>query len=141
MVGYGKSSSSSETETEEFNFHSEFGFEMGFAVYGLSANFKANVGTSNTTGYSWTTTQESTWAEEITIQVEAEAPPGCVTTVYEIVGECSFIDVRPSSFQRTDNCTGTSIMTEVTIPEGFDISKVFVSHVPNEIWEVLGVFK
>jgi len=137
MVGYGKKSSLSQTESREFTFYSEYGFEMGAAGYGLSANFKATLGQSNTTGYSWTNTQESTWNVENRISVEAEAPAGCVTTVYEIVGECSFIAVRPAHFQRNDTCSGVSVLTNVYIPGDFDKGKVFFSPVPEMVEELL----
>lgn len=140
-VGYGRKSSMSQTETLEYNFYSEYGFEMGAAGYGLSSNFKATLGTSNTTGYSWTTTQETTWNVETTISVEAEAPASCITRVYEIVGECSFIAVRPSVFKRNDTCGSTSILTNVYIPQDFDRSKVFHSPVPREVLRFLSFQK
>ena len=45
----------------------------------LMKNFySSGVGLSETTGYDWTETSEATKSEQVTVTVEAEAPPGMI---------------------------------------------------------------
>jgi len=50
--------------------------------------FKANLGFSASTGYDWTHTSQATQNEQVTVTVEAEAPPGMVLMIEQAVGHC-----------------------------------------------------
>lgn len=125
-IGVGLSSSISETEQIEFNFYNNFGLETEFS---LLTNFKDHLGKSNKTLYDWSTAPKSTWQNEQNVTIEIETSTKCETKIFEIVGKCSYLNVRPLHLVREDNCSGSILTTTEMIPHNIH-RRSYKSEVP-----------
>lgn len=129
-VGLGIKPTLSESEVSEFLFYRNFPLERGFA---LSTNFKNNIGKSSQTNYDWKIAPKSTWQSEQNITIEIESSTGCETKIYEIVGTCSYMVVRPFYLEREDNCSGRSFKTTEVIPSHNLQKRSYKSEIPQSV--------
>lgn len=101
----------------ERDFYKTTGFEIGNSISTLSDNFKENLGQSNVTDFDWGSSPDNMWQEEQSTTIKIETIPGCTLEVFEIVGTCSFMEVRSTEYVRVDTCDGTTNETIVPIPD------------------------
>merc|ERR1712038_667902 len=66
---------------------------------GLFRLFSEDLDISVTTGYDWTHVSEATQSEQITMKIEAEAPPGTVLIIEQAVGHCDGNEARTEMFR------------------------------------------
>lgn len=98
----------STSEKNEFDFYHKFELEVGFS---LSTNFKDNLGISSKTSYDWRSAPKSTWQNETNVLIEIESSPLCKIEIFEIVGKCSYMNIRPYHLERVDKCEENSSTT------------------------------
>ena len=70
--------------------------EMAAQFWGM---FSGGLGVSQTTGYDWSRTSEAAKSEQVTVTVEAEAPPGLVLVIEQATGTCEDSHVRTEQFR------------------------------------------
>ena len=70
--------------------------EMSAQFWGM---FSGGLGVSETTGYDWSRTSEAAKSEQVTVTVEAEAPPGLVLVIEQATGSCEESQVRTEQFR------------------------------------------
>lgn len=100
-LGLSRSDTWSSSEKNEYSFFSIFDIKIDFP---LSTNFKKQLGNETSDLYDWESAPESTWLNEITTKVEVTTPQHCQTEIYEIIGKCSYITVRPYYLEQVDKC-------------------------------------
>lgn len=115
--GVGKTLVMSYLHQNEFNFYTTSGFKIDESISKLSENFMENLGSSNDSYYDWSVLNETIWQSEQNSTIKITTKPGCSTEVYEIVGRCSFMDVRSTECLRVDICDGVANETVVAIPD------------------------
>lgn len=128
-VGVGLKPSMSALEKNEFQFYSKFKLETEYA---LSNNFKDHIGKSGTTGYDWVSAPKSTWQNEQKVTIEIETSSQCTTKLLEIVGGCSYLNIRPYHLKRMDNCTGHSFTNIERIPHNIH-KRSYKSKIPDSV--------
>lgn len=116
-IGVGRRSLVSDEGQYEFEFYESIGFKITESLSTLSDNFKRSLIVSDETDFDWISQEEHLWREEETILINISPEKGCSLEVYDIVGKCSFIDVRPASYVRVDICSGFSNETVVDVLE------------------------
>ena len=70
--------------------------EMAAQFFGM---FSGGLGVSESTGYDWSSTSEAAKSEQVTVTVEAEAPPGLVLVIEQATGSCDDSEVRTEQFR------------------------------------------
>ena len=70
--------------------------EMAAQFWGM---FSGGLGVSESTGYDWSRTSEAAKSEQVTVTVEAEAPPGLVLVIEQATGSCEESHVRTERFR------------------------------------------
>ncbi|XP_037030386.1 uncharacterized protein LOC119070181 [Bradysia coprophila] len=128
-VGLAPLSDLSEAEKNQLSFYSNFQLET---EYTLLSNFKNNLGISRATGYDWRSAPKSTWEKEHTVTIQIETSPKCNTEIFEIVGRCSYMVIRPYFIERIDNCLGSSFNRIQKFPQNSH-TKIYVSELPDSI--------
>jgi len=105
----GVTSTKSDNEGGRMTFVEAMSMSMSLktSYAGLSGNFGMNLGTSVTTGISWTTMTQTQWVEETTTYIDLTVPAGCIVTLYQAVGKCAGFTVKTNRVKRVDegNCT------------------------------------
>ena len=86
----------SETVEEGMSVDTTVEAEMAAQFWGM---FSGGLGVSQTTGYDWGRTSEAAKSEQVTVTVEAEAPPGLVLVVEQATGSCDDSQVRTEQFR------------------------------------------
>ena len=86
----------SETVEEGMSVDTTVKAEMAAQFWGM---FSGGLGVSQTTGYDWARTSEAAKSEQVTVTVEAEAPPGLVLVVEQATGSCDDSQVRTEQFR------------------------------------------
>lgn len=132
-VGVGLKVSFSERERIEFGFYYPHNLDIEFP---LASNFKNNVGKSDTTGYDWGSAPKNTWQKEQNVTIEYEKSSKCNTEFYEIVGECSYINVRPYHLMRVDHCFESSFTTIERIPHSIQ-KRSYKSEIPHVVKNII----
>ena len=61
--------------------------------------FKESMGISISTGYDWGHVSSETRSDQVTITLEAEAPPGLVLVIEQAVGHCGGSEARTEMFR------------------------------------------
>jgi len=116
-------------EMEESSSASEFvsgsqstsvGIEAGLSFAGLSANFQKNVGTSSTTGESWSKETSSIFNQMTEITAKFNIPPGYKSTLEQVVGTCGSLTVRPNVFRKVD--TKSKQKNKINYPQNFKVT-------------------
>lgn len=113
--GVGQALVMTDLDRNAFEFYISSGFNFGENIPDLSANFKNNLAISD--NFDWSSSPDNIWQEEQSTLIEIETIPGCTTEVFEIVGRCSFMDVRLPQYTRVDKCHGHSNETTIAIPD------------------------
>ena len=85
--------------------------EMAAQFFGM---FSGGLGVSETTGYDWSRTSEAAKSEQVTVTVEAEAPPGLVLVIEQATGSCEDSEVRTERF-RTSHHDSQGSLTHQTV--------------------------
>jgi len=133
-VGIGNSTSSGEGGSTERTFYSEMGFNFGASGFGLSANFHAKLGESNTTGFNWNTASSQTWNQQVSTTVEMTVPPCMKSELLQVVGECSFFSVHARVYKRVDTtCNGTVVESMVTDPNSMELTEMAIAANGEEV--------
>lgn len=128
-VGVGLTRTLSETETIEYRFYSNFELEI---EYTLSTNFKDHIGKSSQTNYDWRSAPKSTWQTEQNVTIDIETSSECETEFYEVIGKCSYFNIRPYHLERVDNCRNSSFKTTEIIPHNIR-KRSYKSEIPEAI--------
>ena len=81
--------------------------EMSAQFWGL---FSLGLGVSESTGYDWGHTSESTKSEQVTVTVQAEAPPGYVLVIEQTTASCGESEVRTERFRTSHQDSQGSVL-------------------------------
>merc|ERR1719312_2051505 len=70
--------------------------ELQLQFWGL---FSGGLGVSESTGYDWRHASDTTKSQQVTVTVQAEAPPGLVLVIEQARGSCEESEVRTEMFR------------------------------------------
>ncbi len=131
-LGVGQTSVMSDLTRNEFEFYRTSGFEIRESISTLSENFKENIGACEKTNFDWGSSADNMWQEEQSTRIKIKTKPRCSTEVLEIVGRCSFMEVRPTEYVRVDICNGILNETVVSIT-GHIVKKTYSGDTLNSV--------
>ncbi|CAG7785623.1 unnamed protein product [Allacma fusca] len=103
-VGIQVSQSATKSEKKAFRFYSDWELSTSGGLLGssLQAVFSAKIGPSQESSYNWSSTTSSTWTELTSVEVSTSTPPGVITRLEQLIGQCSFYNVNVNYFKQID---------------------------------------
>jgi len=90
------------TESSEYDFNENIGYslyeDIFWAIDGLGLTFR-KLGVSEETGYDWTKSNSEMFELSTSEVVEYEVPGTFLTKIYQVVGKCSYLNVKTPTFK------------------------------------------